>query len=46
MQTAIPFTHGIEVRVIGAAIFAASARAFVECPFEYAKVRGQTGQSW
>jgi len=25
---------------------AATARALVECPFEYAKVRGQTGQSW
>ena len=23
-----------------------SARSFIECPFEYAKVKGQTGQKW
>ena len=23
-----------------------TARAIIECPFEYAKVKGQTGQIW
>ena len=25
---------------------AGAFRAVIECPFEYSKVRGQTGQSW
>ena len=39
----IPFTGGVQVRVILGAMASATARAIVECPFEYAKVKRQTG---
>lgn len=45
-NTVIPFTFGLETRVVGAAFCAASARAVIEAPIEYAKVARQTGQSW
>jgi hypothetical protein len=32
--------------VILGAIASATARCIVECPFEYAKVKRQTGQTW
>ena len=38
-KTVIPFTGGIQIRVILGGIASATARAIVECPFEYAKVK-------
>ena len=35
----IPYTLGLQVRVCLAAFFAATARAIVESPIEYAKVK-------
>lgn len=35
----IPFTGGIQYRVIIGAITSATWRSVVECPFEYAKVK-------
>ena len=35
----IPFVFGLQWRVLLAGWVAASSRAFIECPFEYAKVR-------
>ena len=40
----IPCTGGIEWRVLISGIVAGSTRSLLECPFEYAKVKGQTGQ--
>lgn len=34
------------MRVLMGAFASASSRAIVECPFEYAKVKRQTGQNW
>ena len=42
----IPLTGGIEYRTFYAGWLSGSFRAILECPFEYAKVRRQTGQSW
>ena len=42
----IPLTGGIEYRTFFAGFLAGNVRAILECPFEYAKVRRQTGQSW
>ena len=42
----IPYTLGLEPRVIVAGLIASTARATIETPFEYAKVKGQTGQIW
>lgn len=42
----IPFTAGLEPRIILGGIASGTARAIVECPFEYSKVQRQTGQSW
>lgn len=35
----IPFTMGVEWRTVVAGIAGGSARAIIECPFEYAKVK-------
>ena len=35
----IPFTGGIQYRVIIGAITSATWRSIIECPFEYAKVK-------
>ena len=43
MKKTIPFTMGLEYRVFAAGILASVSRAILECPFEYAKVRRQTG---
>ena len=40
----IPYTMGIEYRTVLAGMAGGSARAFIECPFDYAKVKRQTGQ--
>mmetsp|Transcript_5004 Transcript_5004/g.10779 ORF Transcript_5004/g.10779 Transcript_5004/m.10779 type:complete len:306 (-) Transcript_5004:2125-3042(-) len=45
-RTEIPFTGGLEVRVLGAGLFAASVRATFESPLEFMKVRRQTGSNW
>ena len=42
----IPGTHGVQYRVIAGGVMGGTARALVECPFEYAKVKSQTGQLW
>ena len=46
MNETIPGTSGLTYKVLLAALTASSSRAFLECPFEYAKVKGQTGQAW
>ena len=46
MKKTIPFTGGIQYRVIAGAITSATWRSIAECPFEYAKVKRQTGQTW
>jgi solute carrier family 25 carnitine/acylcarnitine transporter 20/29 len=46
LRQPIPFSGGIEWRTFAAGWMSGSFRAFLECPFEYAKVRRQTGQSW
>jgi solute carrier family 25 carnitine/acylcarnitine transporter 20/29 len=46
LNTVLPFTFGIESRVLEAAWCASLARAAIECPIEYAKVARQTGQGW
>lgn len=43
MKKTIPGTSGLQWRVFFGGIAASSARACIECPFEYAKVKGQTG---
>lgn len=42
----IPFTFGLEPRIILGGILSGTTRALVECPFEYSKVKGQVGQKW
>jgi hypothetical protein len=39
----IPLTGGIQYRVLMGGISAGIVRSLVECPFEYAKVKRQTG---
>ena len=39
----IPFSGSMEWRTLAAGIMSGSARALLECPFEYAKVKRQTG---
>ena len=39
----IPYMMGLEWRTLFAGIAGGSARSFIECPFEYAKVKRQTG---
>jgi len=42
----IPFTGGLQPRVVFSGMVASTARAIIETPLEYCKVRGQTGQTW
>jgi solute carrier family 25 carnitine/acylcarnitine transporter 20/29 len=42
-RTKLPLSGGIELRVIIGALASATTRAIIECPFEFAKVRRQTG---
>jgi solute carrier family 25 carnitine/acylcarnitine transporter 20/29 len=42
----IPFSGGLQVRVIGGGIAGGTIRAIIETPLEYAKIRQQTQQSW
>ena len=43
MRQQIPGMFGLEWRTLMAGIAGGSARSFIECPFEYAKVKRQTG---
>ena len=43
MQQTIPGTGGLEWRTVCAGFLGGSTRSFIECPFEYAKVKRQTG---
>jgi solute carrier family 25 carnitine/acylcarnitine transporter 20/29 len=42
LTSKIPFTYGLELRVIIGGIISGTSRAIIECPFEYTKVRRQT----
>lgn len=42
----LPGTKGLQLRVILSGLCAATVRAVIETPLEYAKVRRQTNQSW
>ena len=42
----IPFSGGIQVRVLTGGFLASTARSVIETPLEYIKVSGQTQQSW
>jgi hypothetical protein len=46
LRTHIPLSGGIEWRTLAAGWMSGSFRAMLECPFEYAKVNRQVGQSW
>lgn len=46
MRRHIPFCGGLELRTAVAGWLSGSFRAVLECPFEYIKVRRQTGQNW
>ena len=46
MRSKIPLTGGLELRTIVAGFLSGSFRAVLECPFEYIKVKRQTGQTW
>jgi len=37
---------GLKPCVVAAGIFGGTVRSCIECPFEYAKVKRQTGQKW
>ena len=39
MQSKMPFSGGIEWRVLFGGICSGTCRAILECPFEYAKVK-------
>ncbi len=42
----IPFTQGLQVRVLVAGLASSTTRAIIETPLEYAKIRQQTQQPW
>ena len=42
----LPLTGGLQVRVLTGGFLASTARAIIETPLEYAKVRRQTQQNW
>jgi solute carrier family 25 carnitine/acylcarnitine transporter 20/29 len=42
----VPYTGGLEVRVIAGGIAGGTARAIIETPLDYAKIRQQTQQNW
>jgi len=46
MKQSIPYTFGLQYRVILGGIVASLLRSVVECPVEFAKVKRQTGQQW
>jgi hypothetical protein len=46
LRSDMPGLGGLQWRVFLAGICGGSARSIIECPFEYAKVKRQTGQTW
>lgn len=42
----IPYTDGMQLRVLISGALASTARAIVECPIEYAKTNRQVSQQW
>jgi len=42
----IPYTGGLQIRVIAGGMVGATARALIECPVEYIKIQRQLQQSW
>lgn len=46
MREELPYTFGLQYRVVLAGLASATSRAVIESPIEYAKVKRQTGQSW
>lgn len=42
----IPYTGGLQYRVLAAGVAASTARSFIETPLELVKVRRQLNQSW
>jgi solute carrier family 25 carnitine/acylcarnitine transporter 20/29 len=46
LRQEIPGSSGLQLRVVMAAMCASTARAVIETPLEYAKVKRQTGQIW
>ena len=46
LTSQIPLSFGLEYRTVAASFIAGIFRGLVENPFEYAKVKRQTGQSW
>lgn len=43
MSEEIPYSNGLQLRTLAAALIAGTVRSVLECPFEYTKVRLQTG---
>lgn len=46
LKTEIPFSLGLQIRVIIGGLISGSARALVEAPFEYMKIKKQTLQNY
>ena len=46
LTSKIPFTFGLEYRILLGGIASGTARSLIECPFEYSKVQGQVGNKW
>jgi solute carrier family 25 carnitine/acylcarnitine transporter 20/29 len=46
MKNEIPLSAGMQWRVLVSGVVASTARAIIETPLEFIKVRRQTGQSW
>lgn len=46
LMSTIPGSAGMQYRVLVCGVFASTARALIETPLEFIKVRKQTGQSW
>jgi solute carrier family 25 (mitochondrial carnitine/acylcarnitine transporter), member 20/29 len=42
----IPFTSGVELRVVLGGLISGSVRSAIETPLEYAKIQRQMGKSW
>ena len=42
----IPFTHGLQTRVIFGGLASGSIRSIIETPLEYAKIKRQTHNTW
>jgi solute carrier family 25 carnitine/acylcarnitine transporter 20/29 len=46
LRAEVPGTGGLQVRVLTSGLLASFARALIETPLEFVKVRRQTGQAW